>query len=96
MVGCFDTITNGLYSITYNEKKEINFSVFEPKNYQIICKELDDNIKKNWNIDEIKMIEGLLFISMLPLHRDNFERQLVFFSIGIKRLNEIFANKGNL
>jgi len=35
------------------------------------------------------MIEGLLFISMLPLHEDNFERQLALFTIGIKRLNEI-------
>ena len=38
------------------------------------------------------MIEGLLFISMLPLHKDNFERQIVFYSVGIQRLNEIFGN----
>jgi hypothetical protein len=37
------------------------------------------------------MIEGLLFISMLPLHSDNFERQLALFCIGIERLNEIFG-----
>jgi len=30
---------------------------------------------------------------MLPLHEDNFERQLAFFAIGIKRLNEIFGDK---
>ena len=66
--------------------------MFEPENYQIICKELDTEIKKYWDLDEIKMIEGLLFISMLPLHEDNFERQLAFFTIGIKRLNEIFGD----
>ena len=92
VVGCFDTITNGLYSIKYNEKNEINLNVFESKNYQSICNELDKNIERNWNLEEIKMIEGLLFISMLPLHKDNLERQLAFFSIGIKRLNEIFGN----
>jgi len=43
-------------------------------------------------IDEIKMIEGLLFISMLPLHKDDLERQLALYSIGIQRLNEIFGN----
>ena len=46
---------------------------------------------QNWNVDEIKMIEGLLFISMLPLHSDNLERQLALFCIGIERLNEIFG-----
>ena len=34
--------------------------MFEPENYQIICKELDTEIKKYWDLDEIKMIEGLL------------------------------------
>ena len=66
--------------------------MFEPTNFQIISKELDTQIEKYWNIDEIKMIEGLLFISMLPLHEDNLERQLAFFTIGIKRLNEILGD----
>ena len=90
IVGGFDTITNGLYTVTYEKDDGVEINIFEPKNYEIICEDLDTNIKKYWNLDEIKMIEGLLFISMLPLHEDNFERQLAFFTIGIKRLNEIF------
>ena len=92
VVGCFDTITNGLYSIKHEEINKIQYNVFKPKNYEIISNELDNNIKKNWNLDEIKMIEGLLFISMLPLHSDNIERQLVFFCVGLERLNEIFGD----
>ncbi len=91
VVGRFDTITNGLYSIKRNEKNEFNLKIFEPKNYVSICNELDNNIKEYWNLDEIKMVEGLLFISMLPLHRDNVERQLAFFCVGIERLNEILG-----
>ena len=82
-----------MYTISYDKKNGIELSIFEPTNYQSICEELDTNIQKNWNLDEIKIIEGLLFISMLPLHKDNFDRQLAFFSIGIKRLNEIFCDK---
>ena len=92
VVGGFDTITNGLYTVTYEKTSGIDINVFEPTNYQIISKELDTQIEKYWNLDEIKMIEGLLFISMLPLHEDNFERQLAFFTIGIKRLNEILGD----
>ena len=92
VVGCFDTITNGLYSIKHEEKNKMYFNVFKPKNHETICNELDTNIKKNWNLDEIKMIEGLLFISMLPLHSDNVERQLALFCIGLERLNELFGD----
>ena len=92
VVGCFDAITNGLYSIKYEDKNEIQFNVFKPKNYETVCDELDTHIGKKWNLDEIKMIEGLLFISMLPLHEDNVERQLALFCIGLQRLNEIFGD----
>ena len=55
-------------------------------------KKLDLQIKQRWNLDKIKMIEGLLFISMLPLHKDDLERQFAFYGIGIQRLNEIVGN----
>ena len=94
VVGGFDTITNGLYSAIYNETDGIFTDVYKPKNYEGICEKLDLRIKERWNLDEIKIIEGLLFISMLPLHKDHFERQLALYSIGIQRLNEALDNFG--
>ncbi len=76
----------------YRDEMRIVFDAYNPKNYQVICEKLDSQIKQRWNIDEIKIIEGLLFISMLPLHKDDLERQLALYSIGIQRLNEIFGN----
>ena len=92
VVGGFDMITNGLYSATYDEKNGMTFDIYKPKNHLVICDKLDSQIKQRWNVDEIKMIEGLLFISMLPLHKDNLERQFAFYSIGIQRLNEMLDN----
>ena len=89
LVGGFDTITNGLYFASLNQKNQITINIFKPKNHQEICMHLDNLIQSEWNLDEIKLIEGLLYISMLPLHRDHFERQLAFYSIGIQRLNEV-------
>ena len=74
VVGGFDTITNGLYSATYTEMDGIFVDVYKPKNYECVCEKLDFRIKERWNLNEIKIIEGLLFVSMLPLHKDNFER----------------------
>lgn len=90
IVGGFDAITNGLYSVSYDKKNGIIFDVYKPKNYETISNRLDFNIKQRWKLDDIKLIEGLLFISMLPLHNDNLERQLALYSTGIYRLNEIF------
>ena len=90
IVGGFDAITNGLYSSSLDiENNQIDVNIFRPKNHQEICMHLDNLIENKWNLNEIKLIEGLLFISMLPLHRDHFERQLAFYSIGIQRLNEV-------
>ena len=90
IVGGFDTITNGLYSTSLNiENNQINVNIFKPKNHEEVCTHLDNLIQNKWNLNEIKLIEGLLFISMLPFHRDHFERQLAFYSIGIQRLNEV-------
>ena len=92
IVGGFDTIINGLYSANYLEENRIEYKIFNSENNKIIGDELDRNIGKNWKLDEIKIIEGLLFISMLPLHKDNPERQLALFCVGIERLNEIFGD----
>ena len=92
VTGGFDTITNGLYSAIYNETDGIFIDLYKPKNYEVVSKKLDSRIKERWNLDEIKIIEGLLFISMLPLHKDHSERQLALYGIGIQRLNEVLEN----
>jgi hypothetical protein len=46
-------------------------------------------VESGYNLQHIKFIEGLLFISMLPLHQDYPKRQLMMFLTGIVRLNEV-------
>ena len=92
LIGGYDSINNGLFSIKY-EKNEINFDVYKPNAYKEVSKRMDLWISKKWNLNEVKLIEGLLFMSMLPLHQNNFEKQLVFYSVGIQRLNEVLFNK---
>ena len=43
--------------------------------------------KHGYNIDEIELIEGLLFISMIPLHSDDPEAQIMYYITGLKCLN---------
>ncbi|HEV2707284.1 MAG TPA: phosphotransferase [Pyrinomonadaceae bacterium] len=41
-------------------------------------------------LTQVKLIEGLLFLSMLPIHYDSPHRQLAMFSIAIERFDELF------
>lgn len=89
IVGGYDAITSGLFSIEYKNTAEISMNVFKPENYQKVSAYFDGQVSSKWNLNQVKMIEGLLFISMLPLHKDSFEKQLALYSVGIQRLNEI-------
>ena len=91
LIGGYDSINNGLFSIKY-KKNKINFEVYKPNAYEAMSKKMDLWISKNWNLNDIKLIEGLLFISMLPLHQNDFKKQLAFYSVGIQRLNEVLFN----
>jgi hypothetical protein len=41
-----------------------------------------------YNVSEIKLIEALLFASMIPLHKDSVSRQKLFYLKAVKKLNE--------
>jgi hypothetical protein len=58
--------------------------------HNFIAKYFDEVIVKYWyNIEKIKLVEALLFLSMIPLHSDNKSRQLAMFCIAIQKFNEI-------
>lgn len=55
-----------------------------------VAKKFDIQLEHaGYAIDEIKFIEGLLFVSMLPLHADNPRRQLMMYLRGLELLNDV-------
>lgn len=43
------------------------------------------------DLDEIRLIQGLLFLSMCPLHSEDVSRQVGMFATGLRILNEVLA-----
>ena len=84
--GLYDYITQGLYDL-----KEISTNTFEYSflTSNIINPNIFDEIigKYGYNIDDIELIEGLLFISMIPLHADDPKAQIMYYITGLKCLN---------
>ena len=80
--GRYDEIVNNLFEI--REEKNINIKFYKNVDYSLYDDLMKDN---NIDIDDVELIEALLFISMIPLHSDYQDRQLAFFCQGIIFLN---------
>ncbi len=87
--GCYDYIVGDLFYVE-NEGNTFNFSIFNNPNTDELAVHLDKLIEANgYSIEDIKLIEGLLFLSMLPYHADYFERQQMMYLQGLFILNEL-------
>ena len=87
--GCYDYIVGDLFYVE-NEGNTFNFSIFNNPNTDELAVYLDKLIvESGYSIEDIKLIEGLLFLSMLPYHADYFERQKMMYLQGLFILNEL-------
>jgi hypothetical protein len=64
------------------------YTVFNSSSKDKIKAYFDTKISLFYDIKQIKLIEGLLFLSMIPLHADNKKRQIVMYCKAIELLNE--------
>ncbi|MFN3393313.1 MAG: sugar phosphate nucleotidyltransferase, partial [Candidatus Thermochlorobacter sp.] len=89
VAGLYDFMVADMFQV--NEDKDgFTGEIFDIQPVEKIIADFDQLLEENgYNVLHIKLIEGLLFISMLPLHRDHPKRQLMMFLTGIARLNEV-------
>lgn len=97
VVGLYDFIVQGLFKLTETDS-EFEYKILTTKDYRVLEDIFDKySIENGFDVQEIKFIEGLLFLSMIPLHKDNFDRQKVFYLKSIELLNDTvkITNKDN-
>lgn len=90
IVGLYDFVVQGLYE--YKELENgFEYKILTTNDYSILATIFDNRCKQNgFDILEIKFVEGLLFLSMIPLHKDDFDRQKIFYLKAVELLNEVF------
>jgi dTDP-glucose pyrophosphorylase len=87
--GNYDFIVNDLFNCEQNNN-EINYTFNLYNNTHKETSNFFDSILKEQNVlEKVQLIEGLLFISMLPYHSDKPDRQVLMFARGIENLNGI-------
>lgn len=101
--GGYNFISNDLFQFMYDNDKTIKFTIpYNDEHIKIVkwfdimleSEIIDENnfgIEK-FILDDIKLIEGLLFMSMLPLQYDHPERLNAYLTRGIMILNEVVSS----
>lgn len=90
--GDYDFIVNDLYRVELTSG-DLSISVpGQDKVHGDVKTYFDQVVSAKWPLEDIKLIEGLLFISMIPLHKDFPRRQLAMFAKGMVILNDVYKS----
>ncbi len=88
VVGLYDFIVQGLFRLK-ETPSGFEYEILTTADYSILESVFNKYVEQSgYNPSEIKFIEGLLFLSMIPLHKDNLNRQKVFYLRAIELLND--------
>ena len=87
--GKYDFIVNGLYSLKYNNN-DFNYIIYDNKRHEDILELFKNKLDQNrFNYNHILAITALLFASMIPLHNENLNNQIMMYLIATKLSNEL-------
>jgi hypothetical protein len=87
-VGGYDYLVNNLYSIGF-DGHEVKYEILNKSNNTIIADKAEQLVTNlGYQLKDIMLIVGTLFLTMPPLHDDSPSRQRVMYIHGIKLINE--------
>ncbi len=94
--GNYEFIIADLFLCDLNRKDfSINYKFpFVPQIREDLLVFFDTLLSEKLKIWEILCIEGLLFLSMIPLHKESIKRQLVMFAVALDTLEDALRLKG--
>jgi dTDP-glucose pyrophosphorylase len=90
--GEYDFVVNDLFKLIRNSENEIQYEILSNKTHMYIGAYFDQLISKDFDLRQIKLIEGLLFLSMIPLHSTTKERQVIMYVKALMLLNEVYVS----
>ena len=87
---CFyDSIVNNMFSITFNRNK-YELKIFKPCNYEVANFYFQEIfLKKLIDKNLLRILTSNLFLSMIPLHKDDEEKMAALLIIGISLFYDI-------
>lgn len=90
--GGYDFLIHDMFSCE-RSGEHLRIEQYFPKSRQGILNAFQECFSADHAMEEIRFLEGLLFITMCPLHNDHPDRQTAMFAIGLELLNRIQNNE---
>lgn len=89
--GGYEFLINDRYNLSYFDG-EYSLVLYNYRNVDLV--HLFNEEFYTYDLNKVKLIEGLLYVSMCHRHRDNPNRQLAMFLTGLNILNDIYNELG--
>ena len=90
--GGYDFLIHDMFVLEHRGER-VNLQQFFPNNRTAVLKAFEQIFGARHDIDEVRTLEGLLFLSMCPLHSDHPKRQVAMFATGLRILNELLNHE---
>lgn len=89
--GRYDFLTADMFRVE-QEADRIDVTVYSDPLHEEVAAFFDEWIRSlGYDVRDIELVEGLLFVSMIPLHADAPQRQLAMFARGLELLNRVLV-----
>jgi len=85
--GGYDLLIHDMFALSRDDN-DITLQQFFPENQGDVLAVFETVFGTRFDIREVRLLEGLLFLSMCSLHQENSQRQTAMFMIGLRLVNE--------
>lgn len=88
--GSYDHIITDSFELIEATDSSYTYHFEKSELQESISKLVNQKVEEHYDIQQIRLIEGLLFLSMIPLHKDYPKRQKIMFGQAMKLLKPYF------
>lgn len=82
----YDSIINDYYNLEL-KGNTINYSFINENNKKLFLEHFEKLIDKD-ELPKVYLIESLLFLSMIPLHKENYDHQIMELALAIEKISK--------
>jgi dTDP-glucose pyrophosphorylase len=95
VVGLYDYMVADLFSLKEVREGEFEGAVLRSNDNAAVVERFEELVQfAGFQSREVRLIEGLLFLSMVPLHADHPPRQTMMFLKGLEMIHGVLEERG--
>jgi dTDP-glucose pyrophosphorylase len=90
--GGYDFLIHDMF-VVKRDGPRLNLQQFFPATRGSVLEAFKKTFAADYAMADVRLLEGLLFLSMCPLHEDSADRQVAMFATGLRILNELIDHE---